>query len=59
MQIFKSATRGVAIQEGVKGMEGNIKWKLSEVGTMAVSRGQNKLIGKLNRVVGDVISIRG
>ena len=36
-----------------------IKWKLSEVNTMPVSRGQDKLIGKFKMAVGDVISIRG
>ena len=38
---------------------GKIKYKLSEVNTRAVSRGQNKLIGKFKMVVGDVISIWG
>ena len=35
--------------------EGNIEWKLSEVNTRAVSRGQNKLIGKVKMATGDVI----
>ena len=39
-------------------MEDKIKWKLSEVNTMAVSRGQNELIGKFKMAVGDGISIR-
>ena len=39
--------------------EGKIKWKLSEVDTRAVSRGQNELIGEFTMVTGDVISIRG
>ena len=38
---------------------GEIKWKLSEVSTGAVSRGQNKLIGKFKMAVGNVINIRG
>ena len=38
---------------------GKIKWKLSEVDTRAVSRGQNKLIGNFKIVAGDVISVRG
>ena len=48
----------VAREEGVeRGNGGKIKWKLSEVNTSAVSRGQNKLIGKFKMVSGDVISI--
>jgi hypothetical protein len=39
------------------GDRGKIKWKLSEVNTRAVSRGQNKLIGKFKMAAGDVISI--
>ena len=35
------------------------KRKLSEVNTRAVSRGQNKLVGKFNMVAGDMVSIRG
>ena len=35
------------------------KFKLSEVDTRAVSRGQNKLIDKFKMAAGDVISIRG
>ena len=38
---------------------GKIKWRLSEVNTRTVSRGQDKLIGKFKMVAGDVISIRG
>ena len=38
---------------------GKIKWKLSEVSTGAVSRGQNKLIGKFKMAAGEVINIRG
>ena len=41
------------------GDDGKIEWKLSEVNTRAVSRGQNELIGEFKMVVGDVISIRG
>ena len=38
---------------------GKIEWKLCEVNTKAVSRGQNKLIGEFKTAVADVISIRG
>jgi hypothetical protein len=38
---------------------GKIDWKLSEVNTTAVSRGQDESIRKFKMVVGDVISIRG
>ena len=37
---------------------GKIKWRLSEVNTRAVSRGQDELIGKFKMVASDVISIR-
>ena len=37
---------------------GKIEWKSYEDNTRAVSRGQNKLIGKFKMVAGDVISIR-
>ena len=32
-----------------------IEWKLSDVNTRAVSRGQNKLIGKFKMAAGDVM----
>jgi hypothetical protein len=35
------------------------KFKLSEVNDRAVSRGQNKLVGKCKMAVGDKVSIRG
>ena len=38
-------------------MEGKIKWKLSEVKTMAVSRGQNELIVDFKMAAGNVIDI--
>ena len=38
---------------------GKFKMKLSGVNIRAVSRGQNKLIGKFKMAAGDVISIRG
>ena len=41
-----------------EGDGGKIKWKLPEVNTRAVSRGQKKLIGKFKMATGDVISIR-
>ena len=43
-------------EEGRDG--GKIEWKLSEVDTRAMSRGQNELIGKLKMAVCDVISFR-
>ena len=36
-----------------------MKWKLSDVNTRAVTRGQNKLIGKFKMAASNVISIRG
>ena len=36
---------------------GKIEWKSTEVNTRAVSREQNKLIGKFKMAAGDVISI--
>ena len=48
--------RKVAEREGDGG---KIKWKLPEVNTRAVSRGQNKLIGEFKMAADDVISIRG
>ena len=36
-----------------------IKWKLSEVNTQVVSRGQQEMIGKFKMATADVISIRG
>ena len=36
-----------------------MKWKLSEVNTRAVSRGQNELVGKFKMAAGDMVSIRG
>ena len=36
---------------------GKIKWKLSEVSTTDVPRGQDTLIGKFKMATGDVISI--
>ena len=41
-----------------RGDGGKIEWKLSEVNTRTMSRGQNKLIGRFKMTVGDVISIR-
>ena len=51
---------GVSREEGRGrgGDGGKVKWKLSEITTRAVSRGQNEWIGKFKFVVGDVISIR-
>ena len=53
-------TRVVAGQEeGRRGGDGKFEWKLSEVKTRAVSRGQNELIGEFKMAANDVISIRG
>ena len=41
------------------GDAGKIKWKLCEVNSTAVSRGQSELIEEFKMVVGDVISISG
>ena len=38
---------------------GKIEWKLSEVNIMAVSGGQNELIGEFKMAAVDVISISG
>ena len=54
---MKSVTRGVSRQEGGRS-GGKIKWKLFEINIRAVSIGQNELIGKFKRAVGDVIGIR-
>ena len=60
MTVFEGPPEGCKHgSEGWMGDGGKIKWKLSEVNTRAVSRGQNELIGKFKMVVGDVISIRG
>ena len=40
------------------GNGGKINWKLSEVDTRTMSRGQNELIGKFKMAVDDVISIK-
>ena len=42
----------------MRGMDGG-KCKLSEVNTRAVSRGQNKLVGKFKMAAGDKVSIWG
>ena len=42
-------------EEGRDG--GKIEWKLSEVDTRAMSRGQNELIGEFKMAVSDVLSI--
>ena len=46
-------------EERCGGDEGRIEWKLSEVNTRSVSRGQNELIGKFKMAAGDAIRIRG
>jgi hypothetical protein len=43
-----------------RGMDGGkFKRKLSEANTRAVSRRQNKLVGKFKMAAGDKVSIRG
>ena len=42
-----------------RGDGGKIKWKLFEVNTRAVSRGQDELIGKFKMAVGDVRGLNG
>ena len=57
MRVFgKCHQRGCETGGGRSG--GKIEWKLSEVNTRAVSRGQNELIGEFKMAVGDMISIR-
>ena len=56
VRFFNSATRRFGRQGGDGG---KIKWKLSEVNTRAVSRGQDELIGNFKMLLGDVISIKG
>ena len=46
-------------EEGRRGGDGKFEWKLSEVKTRAVSRGQNEIIGEFKMAANDVISIRG
>ena len=50
----------VAIQvEGRSGWEGGIfKWKLCEVNSRTVFRGQNELIGEFKMAAADVISMK-
>ena len=48
------------VQDRKRGGDGvRIEWKIPEVNTRAVSRGQNEMIGKLKIVACDVISFRG
>ena len=44
-------------KRGRVGVGGKIKWRLSEANAWAVSRGQDKLVGKFKMVAGDVISM--
>ena len=59
MRVSEKYHQRDARQEGGRGDGGKFKWKLSEINTRALSRGQNELIGKLKMAAGDVISIRG
>ena len=55
LESFERCHQGV-----VRGMDGGkFKGRLSEVNTRAVSRGQNKLIGKVKMAAGNMVSIRG
>ena len=58
MSVYERCHQGIAKQEAWRVGE-EIKWRLSEVNAKVVSRGQDKLIGKLKMAAGDVISIRG
>ena len=56
---MEGVTRGCETGRGERGGDGGkIKWKLSEVNTRAVSRGQNELMGKFKMAAGEMISIR-
>ena len=59
-EFLTGATRVTRQERGRSGGDrGKIKWKLSEVNTRAVSRGQNNLIGEFKMTEGDVMTIRG
>ena len=58
MSVYERCHQGVLRQEAGNG-GGIIKWRLSEVNTRTVSRGQDKLVGKFKMAAGDVISMRG
>ena len=53
---MKGDTRGC---ETGRGEGWGVGGRLSEVNAWAVSKGQDKLVGKFKMEVGDVISIRG
>jgi len=53
------ATWGQTGRGGSGGDIGNNEWKLSNVNTTVVSKGQNRLIEKFKMVAGNVISIGG
>ena len=46
-------------KEQEEGNGGQIEWKLFEVNSRTVSKGQSELIGEFNIIASDVISIRG
>ena len=57
---MKGATRGLQEKKrGRVGVGGKIKWRFSGVNVRAVSRGQDKLVGKFKMAAGDMMSIRG
>ena len=56
---LKGATRGCETGSGEGwGVGGKIKWRLSEVNTRAVSRGQDELLDNFKMAAGDMISIK-
>ena len=56
---MKGATRRLREDGGGRGEDGGkIKWKLSEVNTRAVCRGQNELVGEFKMAAGDMIVVR-
>ena len=54
---MKFQVRATRDRNRKKGEGGNVEWKLSEVNTKAVSRGENELIGVFKMAAVNVISI--
>ena len=57
MTVSSKSQKGKEQEEGRNGEK--IEWRLSEVNTRAVSKGQNELIGEFKMVEDDVIIIGG
>jgi hypothetical protein len=57
MTVLSKSHQGKEQKERKSG--GKTEWKLFEVNTMVVPRGQNELIGEFKMAVGHVISIGG